>query len=849
MTATETLDPREAEVQSLRRSMNDLLSVLALRAMWTGGEDTETVQTLAEALRGMLALDLVYVGVDATNDGPAIEASLAMPDMQLSTKPSVVGKQLRGLLGSEHHEWPPIAHVHLGAKDVTLAVVRLGLGRGLGVIVAAAGRADFPSAQEKLLLNVSANQAAVALHEARLRDEQRRIAEHEVSKRHRVEEALRQSAFDAGAAIDGIPGLVAVLSPDGAVESLNRQILDYFGLPIDEVRNWGTNGIIHPEDTARVVDVFARAMAAGIPYQDEQRLRGYDGVYRWFASRGVPVHDAGGRVARWYILLTDIEDRKRAETLLAGEKQLLEMIAAGRSLPEVLGALCKVVEGAAADCYCDFHAIDWSGPSIAYAVAPSLPPSYTDPIAGTPLRAEVVPCGIAATENVQVISEDFDIDPRWCTAPVRNHVLDHGLRSVWSTPIRSKEGGVLGTLCIYHRHTATPSTHHQDIIARATHIASIAIERLQAADELRRSQASLEDAQHISHTGSFSWFVKADTHAYSEQLRRIFEFEDGVEVTSARIAERVHPDDIPMLNQKRATVIEGGENPEYELRLIMPDGRVKHVRVFGRTINRTDGRMEVIGAIQDVTARRQAEDALNKVRSDLAHVTRVMSLGTLAASIAHEVNQPLSGIITNANTCLRMLAADPPNVDGALDTARRTIRDGNRASEVIARLRALFRRTEFAAEQVDLHEAAREVIALSHQELRRHRVTVQTEFGEAVPPVTGDRVQLQQVILNLLLNAVDSLKATDGRDRRIVVKTAVRDDVEVSVRDNGVGLEPDRAAKVFDAFYTTKPEGMGIGLSVSQSIIERHGGRLRTEPNEDGGATFAFSLPLRESRP
>jgi PAS domain S-box-containing protein len=848
MTATGTVDPKEAETQSLRRSMNDLLSVLALPAMWAGNEAGEIVHTLAEALRGMLALDLVYIAVDGTTDGPAIEAALTSPSAEVLGDASTVGARLSSLLGTQRDLWPATAHGRLSSKDLSLSIVRLGLGRNLGVIVAAADRPDFPSAQDRLLSNVSASQVAVALHEARLRDEQRRIAAHEVSERQRVEEAMRQNAFDAHAAIDGIPGFVAILGPDGAIESLNRQILDYFGLPIDEVRNWGTNGIIHPADAPRVIDVFARAIAAGVPYQDEQRLRGVDGVYRWFASRGVPVRHASGRVARWYILLTDIEDRKRIDTLLAGEKQLLEMIASGQSLPDVLAALCKVVEGAASGCYCDIHPIDWSGPTIAYAVAPSLPESYTGPIAGTPLRAEVVPCGIAARENVQVISEDFDTDPRWCTAPVRTHVLEHGLRSVWSTPIRSKTGSVLGTLCIYHRQPAVPLPHHQDLIGRATQIASIAIERLEAEHELRRSQASLEDAQHISHTGSFSWFVKADTHVYSEQLRRIFEFEDGIEVTSARIAERVHPDDVLLLNQKRATVIEGGDNPEYEIRLQMPDGRVKYVRVFGRAIKRSDGVVEVIGAIQDVTAQRHAEDSLNKVRSDLAHVTRVMSLGTLAASIAHEVNQPLSGIITNANTCLRMLATEPPDVAGALATARRTIRDGHRASEVVTRLRALFRKTEFAAVAVDIHRATREVIALSHQELRQHRVSVQTDFGDGVPLVIGDRVQLQQVIFNLFLNAVDSLKAVHGRERRIVVKTRMRDGVEFAVSDNGAGLDPDHAAKVFDAFFTTKADGMGIGLSVSQSIIERHGGRLRATPNEDGGATFSFFLPPHDAR-
>jgi signal transduction histidine kinase len=224
-----------------------------------------------------------------------------------------------------------------------------------------------------------------------------------------------------------------------------------------------------------------------------------------------------------------------------------------------------------------------------------------------------------------------------------------------------------------------------------------------------------------------------------------------------------------------------------------------------------------------------------------------MTMGELTASIAHEVNQPLSGIITNASTCLRMLAADPPNVDGARETARRTIRDGNRASEVIARLRALFSRREAASELVDLNEATREVIALSSNDLQRNRVIVRTELADDLAPVTGDRVQLQQVILNLLRNAADAMSGIDDRPRQLVIRTerAEGDQVRLTVRDAGVGLDPQAAERLFKAFYTTKRDGMGIGLSISRTIIESHRGRIWAAPNDGPGATFAFSIPRR----
>jgi signal transduction histidine kinase len=226
-------------------------------------------------------------------------------------------------------------------------------------------------------------------------------------------------------------------------------------------------------------------------------------------------------------------------------------------------------------------------------------------------------------------------------------------------------------------------------------------------------------------------------------------------------------------------------------------------------------------------------------------MARVTSLGVLTASVAHEVNQPLSGIVTNASTCLRMLAADPPNVDGARETARRTIRDGNRASEVIMRLRALYGKKAPAIESMDLNEAAREVIALSLSDLQRSRVILRQELADDLPLVTGDRVQLQQVILNLLRNASDAMSSIDDRPRDLLIRTEPddKDRVRLSVSDVGVGFEPQAASKLFEAFYTTKNEGMGIGLSVSRSIIERHHGRLWATPNDGPGVTFSFSIP------
>jgi C4-dicarboxylate-specific signal transduction histidine kinase len=285
---------------------------------------------------------------------------------------------------------------------------------------------------------------------------------------------------------------------------------------------------------------------------------------------------------------------------------------------------------------------------------------------------------------------------------------------------------------------------------------------------------------------------------------------------------------------------------QYEHRLLMPDHSVKYLHMIAHGTLNEDGELEYIGAVQDVTQRQFSEEALAKARAELAHVARVMSLGALTASIAHEVNQPLSGIITNANTCLRMLAADPPNVDGARETARRTIRDGERASAVVTRLRALFTRKDTTIESVDLNEATREVIALSLSELQRNRAVLRSELASDLPLVAGDRVQLQQVIMNLVRNASDAMSGIDDRPRQLLIRTEPDENgqVRLSVQDAGVGFDPQVMDRLFDSFYTTKNDGMGIGLSVSRSIIASHHGRLWATLNEGPGATFSFSIPF-----
>jgi PAS domain S-box-containing protein len=376
---------------------------------------------------------------------------------------------------------------------------------------------------------------------------------------------------------------------------------------------------------------------------------------------------------------------------------------------------------------------------------------------------------------------------------------------------------------------------HEDITERR-----LAVERLQAKQEL------LDLAQESARAMAFDWYVQQEVNVWSPEQEALYGLPPGTfDGTYQGWKRLIYAPDWPVLLKAIRHAHETGE-VAVEFRVQWPDGSLHWLATNGRMFFDEQGQpFRMVGFTSDVTSRKLAEEDLRNLRSELAHVSRVATLGALTASIAHEVNQPLSGIITNASTCLRMLNAEPPNVEGARETARRTIRDGNRASDVIKRLRALFSKRDATAEPVDLNEAAREVMALSLSELQRGRVILRTELAEDLPPVTGDRVQLQQVILNLLLNAADAMGGVEDRPRELVIRTGPDegDCVRLSVRDAGVGFDPQDAGRLFEAFYTTKSGGMGIGLSVSRSIIESHHGRLWATPNDGPGATFSFSIP------
>jgi PAS domain S-box-containing protein len=371
-------------------------------------------------------------------------------------------------------------------------------------------------------------------------------------------------------------------------------------------------------------------------------------------------------------------------------------------------------------------------------------------------------------------------------------------------------------------------------------------ERHRAEDALRRSEAFLDEAQRVSHTGSWRHDLVSGVVTISPEGRRIWGISPDEDSSAPELFfGRMHPEDAPAVaHEYGAARLEKGEFLS-DFRIVLPDGTVKNIHSVGHPIlNQSGDVIEFVGAALDVTERKRADEALRRAQADLAHVSRVITMGELTASLAHEVKQPIAAAITDADTCVRWLARDPPDIEEARAAALRTVEDGRRASDIISRVRLFFTKGAPQREWVDVNELIREMIVLLRSEATRYAISVRTALDADLPHVMGDRVQLQQVLMNLIMNSIDAMKAVEGtRDLVITSQRGENEQLLVSVSDTGVGLPPQQADQVFNAFFTTKEQGIGMGLSISRSIVESHGGRLWAADHAPRGTSFCLTLP------
>ena len=622
----------------------------------------------------------------------------------------------------------------------------------------------------------------------------------DIDDRKRAEDAVRASERNLKLIIDTIPALAWSARPDGSTEFFNRHYLDFIGLSAEQASGWGWTAAVHPDDLNGLAAAWQRIMASEEPGESEARLRRHDGEYRWFLFRANPLRDKSGNIVKWYGINTDIEDLKRAED----KARLI-----------IDTALDAVV------------AMDAQGTITSWNK-----------------QAEAV-FGWSHTEAIGQRMSDMIIPAQQRMAHERGlrHFLDTGegpilRRRIEVTAVR--RSGVEFPVEL----EVMPVRLGQEWVFSAF-IRDITDSRL-AHDKLRESELNLRQMTETIPEMLWSATPEGAVDYCNGRLLDYTGF-SAEEVIGNVWTTLLHPDDVDRAARVWRSCVTTGAPYRVEVRTFhAADHSYRWCVTNARPLQDDQGRiLKWHGTVVDMHDWKQAQEELRNTQEKLAQMTRVMTMGELTASIAHEVNQPLSGIITNASTCLRMLGTDPPDVDGARETARRTIRDGNRASDVITRLRALFSKKEFTLEPLDLNEATREVIALSLSELQRNRVIVQSELADDLPNVAGDRIQLQQVILNLVRNASDAMVAVHDRPRQLLIRTEREDGdrVRLAVRDAGVGLDRQSMDKLFDAFFTTKSDGMGIGLSVSRSIVERHHGRLWAEPNDGPGATFSLSIP------
>jgi PAS domain S-box-containing protein len=618
------------------------------------------------------------------------------------------------------------------------------------------------------------------------------------------------SEYRMQAELDAIPVPICTARSDGSFEFVNKCWREYTGRALDEAKNASWTLVVHPDDLDRFAQRWRSIVAAGKPEAIEMPLRRFDGEYHRFLVSMVPFHDESGNIARWYATAAPTIGRESAGAETEGARP--------EPPPDIIEAAPVLLWSSLADGSNEFHNQRWlsySNLSLQEAQGQGWSTVIHPDDVQTLMDKWQMAVSTGGAYEAEARFRRFDGEYRW--------FLSRG------GPKRDNNGTIVKWYGTY-----------------------IDIQDLKTTEEaLRRSEAYLTEAQRLSLTGSFAWTPATGAMHWSEESFRIFQYDSRIKPTLELMMERVHPDDRTFV--RRAFKETSKQETEFDVshRLSMPDGSLKYVRIVSRTVKNSGRTAELIGAVMDITSSKQAEEVLranerrlNIATTELSYVSRITTLGQLTASIIHDVSQPLSAIAANSAASVHLLAGPRPNIQEARRAIEDVIQEAERATAVITRMRQLFRRADPEKLRLDVNTVINDSMLLLRREADSARVQLDLDLAVGLPPIAGDRVQLQQVLINLAMNGIEAMASVTDGLRKLQIRTNIgeAEKVVVAVRDFGSGIDPAIEETLFSPFHTTKPTGMGMGLSICRSIIEAHGGRIWASRNEGQGSTFSFTL-------
>lgn len=791
-----------------QRASDDVEAIAALPAQWAGKDPIGIVESVLELLLDRLDLDFAAFRFrDGAPGFVRLGATAAA-----HAPPTDVLKTLEPWLLDEDGAESDL--IEFGGAAFRLLCRPMGNISSLGNFVLGATRHEFPSRSDTLKLDLAARQAGLACREIRELAEARRPEDLRVEKL--TGEALAESESRLNLIINSIPAMAWSATPDGFLDFANQYFRDFIFGGYDSVEGANFYQIFHPDDMPTLLSTWQEVMSTKQPREIDGRLRRADGEYVWCTLRQKPLLGADGEVLKWFGVVLVIEDRKRAELALQASEAALSASESNLSL--ILNSLPVLVWSARPDGSADFVNKLWAD------------------YAGKPAE-EILGWGFLDTYHPDDMPKMLEI---W------RRDLETGEETLIKGRIRGADGS--------WRWFLFKGSKLRDATGVVRWFgANIDIHDLQVAESaLRASEAALQESERrlqqiISSIPGLAWSSDSEgrTTYWSQQYLDYagLEFEA---VVGFGFLDHIHPEDLPHVQEVWAATLASGSPGEAEARLRRADGQYRWFLIRASPFYDGAGRLtQWFGVNVDIENRKRAEEELSRSRSDLAHVTRMMTMDELAVSIAHEVNQPLMAIVTNASACLRWLCADEPDIGAARETMERIVSDGHRAGDIVTSIRGLARKTPARLERLGLNPVVQAVLAMLKGELQRRGVAVRTELAVPDVEVTGDKTQLQQVVLNLIMNALEAMTDVESGQRRLTVRTAPgKQGARLEVSDTGTGLDAAATDRIFEPFFSTKAEGVGMGLAICRSIVETHGGTITAAGHPLRGSVFKVKLPF-----